>query len=139
MRHLMGSRFFFHGMPGFTPHDTDFIEILDTNEFKTKRVIRGQGKDIIQLRRKPKKLIIEDALKEKLALCVGKFLIPGFNKEIDFTIDDLPKLQPLIDRLDSKHKYEEIIYNSYIENGRFELTDEQLQKAYQSYLQSRKK
>jgi hypothetical protein len=70
---------------------------------------------------------------------VGKFLIPEFCKEIGFTIKDLPKLKPLIDKLDEKHKYEEIIYNAYLENGDFILTPDQRDLAYASYKETRKR
>ena len=102
MRYLIGSRFFFRNFKDFRSHDTDYIEILDTNEFQKKRVIRGQGKDIIQLRRKSKEEIIKDALNETLPMCVGKFLIPNFCKEIGFTVEDLVYVKPLIDKLDKK-------------------------------------
>ena len=71
-------------------------------------------------------------------MVAGKYLIPEFCQEIGFTINDLPKIKPMIDRLDIKHHYEKIIYDSYIENGAFILTDEQRDKAYQSYKQSRR-
>lgn len=134
----MGSKFFFNRYPDYTSHDVDTVEIVETDEFKEKRIIRGQGKDMFFLRKKPKEELIADALKSELSMVVGKFLIPGFNKEIGFTIEDLPKLKPLIDKLDDKHKYEEIIYNSYLENGDFILTDEQRLKAYNAYKDSRK-
>ena len=65
------------------------------------------------------------------------FLIPEFNKQISFTIEDLPKIKPLIDNLDEKHKYEEIIYNAYIENKSFTLTEEQRDAAYRRYKEAR--
>lgn len=137
MKFIIGSQYFFRQYPGFKSHDSDFIELLDTDEFKKKRIIRGQGKDIIQLKKKSKEALINDALHETLAMCVGKFLIPEFNKAIGFTIDDLPKLQPLIDRLDEKHLYEKIIYDSYLENNNFILKDIQRDAAYESYRRAR--
>ena len=133
MRHLMGSTYFFKGQPGFTPHDIDYVELVDDKSIKEKLIIRGQGKDYIQLRRKDKESLIADALKTDLSMVVGKFLIPEFNQEIGFTIEDLHKIKPLIDRLDDKHKYEEIIYNSYLINNSFILTKEQLEEAYALY------
>ena len=70
-------------------------------------------------------------------MVVGKFLIPEFNKKIGFTIDDLPKIKPLIDRLDEKHIYEKIIYESYLENNSFTLTEDQRLKAYKKYKETR--
>ena len=129
MRYMMGSKYFFKNKPHFKSHDTDYIEWVDDKDVKEKRIIRGQGKDIFQLRRKNKEELIEDALKSQLAMVVGKFLIPEFNNEINFTIEDLNKLKPLIEKLDDKHKYEETIYNYYLENKSFILTEEQLEEA----------
>ena len=80
---------------------------------------------------------IDWALKSNIGMVIGKFLVPEFCTEIGFTIEDLPRLAPLLDRLDDGHKYEEIIYHSYLENGSFTLTDEQRDRAYQSYKESR--
>lgn len=137
MKHLMGSRYFFSGYPGYHSHDTDTVELLDTTEFREKRIIRGQGKDIFQLRRKPKEELIQDALRSQLPMVVGKFLIPEFNEEIGFTIEDLPRLEPLINALDEKHRYEKIIYYAYLHNGKFELTQEQRDAAYRAYKKAR--
>lgn len=130
---LMGSRYFFEGYKDFQSHDIDKIQIEDTNEYDYIRVLRGQGKDYFYIKRKPKEEMIKDALKQELPMVVGKFLIPQFNKAIDFTIEDLPRLKPLIDKLDDKHLYEKIIYESYLENNSFTLTDEQRLKAYNEY------
>lgn len=134
MRYLMGSRYFFEGLPEFNPHDTDTIELVKPNsEFKTMRVIRGQGKDMYFFVKKPKEEMIQDALNSQLAMVVGKFLIPEFNKEIGFTVEDLLKIKPLMDRIDEKHLYEKMILEYYLENGKFELTEEQRLAVYKEY------
>lgn len=137
MRHLMGSAYFFKNFPGYTSHDVDWIELTDDPTITRVRSIRGQGLDVLFLRRKSKETLIAEALTSQLPMVVGKFLIPEFCKEIGFTFEDLPKVRPLIDRLDPKHQYEEIIYNSYIENGSFTLTEEQRMRAYKAYLAAR--
>ena len=70
-------------------------------------------------------------------MVVGKFLVPEFCTAIGFTIEDLPKLAPLVERLDDKHMYEKVIYESYLENHAFELTIEQRDRAYSMYRESR--
>ena len=70
-------------------------------------------------------------------MAIGKYLVPEFCAEIGFTIEDLPKVSSLLDRLDDKHKYEKILYDCYIENGSFALTNEQRQRAFKSYKESR--
>ena len=72
-------------------------------------------------------------------MSVGKWLVPEFCEEVGFGVDDLPKLQPLIDCLDERHMYEKIIYEAYLENKSFTLTDEQRKKAYELYLSARNK
>lgn len=137
MRHIMGSRYFFKQYSDYHSHDIDMIELQDNCDYDRMIIIRGQGKDMFFFKRKPKNELIKDALKSELPMVVGKFLIPEFNEEIGFTIEDLPKVKELIDKLDDKHKYEEIIYNSYIKNNAFVLTEEQRLEAYKSYKRSR--
>ena len=57
----------------------------------------------------------------------------AFIKELGITIEDLKRLEPLLECLDEKHKYERIIYFSYIENNDFYLTETQLDQAYKIY------
>ena len=88
-------------------------------------------------RHESKDTYIEHALMSHVGMVLGKFLVPEVCKELGVTIEDLPKLEPLLARLDDRHKYEEIIFRSYLENGSFTLTDEQRLTAYESYKQSR--
>ena len=135
---LIGSRYFFSCYPDFNAKDIDELEFVNTNEFAQMRQITGQSKCLFQMQRhKNKQQYIIWALRSKLGMVVGKFLVPEFCNEIGFTVEDLPKLKRLVDKLDKKHKYEEIIYNAYLENGSFTLTEEQRYSAYQSYKESR--
>ena len=137
-RILVGSRYFFSGYSGFVGKDTDEVEIIDTNEFNNMRQVTGQGKCLFQLKRQENTgEYIRYALASPLGMVLGKFLVPEFCEEIGFTISDLPKLKPLIKRLDDRHKYEKIIYESYIQNCDFVLTEEQRDEAYLSYKESR--
>lgn len=138
MNILIGSRYFFSCYEDFKSKDVDEIQIIKTNEFSQIRQLTGQGKCLFQMKKhKSKEDYIEWALKSNVGMVVGKFLVPEFCAAIGFTIEDLPRLKVLIDKLDDKHKYEEIIYNSYLENGSFTLTDEQRDRAYKSYKDSR--
>lgn len=135
---LMGSQYFFSCYEDFNSKDIDEIEIIETNDFNYARQLTGQGRCLFQLKKQPSKdEYVNYALKSSLGMVIGKFLIPEFCKEIGFTIEDLPKLKPLMDILDDQHKYEGIIFNSYIENDSFTLTDEQRNRAYKSYKESR--
>ena len=80
---------------------------------------------------------IKYTLETKLPMTAGKFLIPEFNKQIGFTIEHLKKLASVFERIDKKHTYEKIIFDAYIENNDFILTDDQRMKAYEEYKKSR--
>lgn len=135
---IIGSVRFFSCYDDFKAGDIDEIQLVRTNQFSQVRQITGQGKCLfIMKRHKSKDDYIEWALKSKIGMVIGKFLVPEFCAEIGFTVEDLPRLAPLLDRLDDQHKYEEIIYNGYVENGSFTLTDEQRERAYKSYKESR--
>ena len=135
---LIGSQYFFSCYEDFQGKDVDELEIIETNDFSQVRQITGRGKCLFQLKRHPSKEdYINWALKSNIGMVIGKFLIPEFCTEIGFTIEDLPRMAPLLDKLDDKHKYEKIIYDSYIENGSFTLTNKQRVRAYKSYKESR--
>ena len=70
---------------------------------------------------------------KKAKMVVGKLLVPELVKYINITIDDLKKCKFAIDEIQEKHSYEKIIYDAYIKNNDFILTQEQRDKAYQEY------
>ena len=139
---LMGSTYFFNMYPDFKSKDTDWWELVDElPDYKYMCRIASVSvpkREYFSFKRlSNKEDHIKAALDSKLSMVVGKFLVAEFCDEIGFTIEDLPKLKPLIDNLDEAHKYEEIIYNSYLENNSFSLTQEQRDLAYKSYKESR--
>lgn len=135
---LIGSKYFFSRYPDFTGKDIDEIELVSSAEFAQMRQITGRGRCLFQMKRHATtQEYIDWAVKSKVGMVVGKFLVPEFCKAIGFTIADLPKVAVLVDRLDAKHQYEKIIYDSYLENGSFTLTNEQRGRAYQAYKESR--
>ncbi len=73
----------------------------------------------------------------KPAMQIIKFLSPDFAAHIGLSIVQLQRLKPLVDALDPKHRYAAVIYDSYIENGDFTLTDSQREAAYQCYREAR--
>lgn len=136
---LIGSKYFFAGYADFVGGDLDELQLIDTTEFKQIRQITRPGCCcLFQVKRHDSvDEYIAWALKQSNGMVIGKFLVPEFCSEIGFTISDLKRLEPLLARLDSKHRYEEIIYNSYLENGDFFLTEAQRDLAYKSYKESR--
>lgn len=135
---LIGSTYFFKDIEGFKPKDKDYIHFTDKGiGFSYIRQITTSQMCKFTMVRRPKEEIVEYTLEKAPAMALGKFLVPEFNAEIGFTIEDLPKLKPLRDKLDTLHQYEAIIYDAYIANNDFVLTDEQRQAAYESYTATR--
>ena len=135
---LVGSNVFFKDIEGFTSKDTDILEFVDNpTDFKNVRQFKFQDKCVFQWRKMPIDELIDITVSRNFPMELGKFLVPEFIKEFKLSIDDLKRLEPIICKLDDKHKYEEVIYNSYIENNAFYLTDKQLKNAYEIYLKYR--
>ena len=140
MQFIVGSQAFFKQYPDFIPGDIDIVEFEDDPKlYKNFMQIRKRDKTkcIFKWRKMSVNEFVEYSLKTKLPMEVGKFLVPEVAEYVGFTIDDLKQLSSVIDRLDEKHSYEKIIFDSYIQNDGYYLNDEQRFKAYQEYKQFR--
>lgn len=139
-RITIGSRAFFSGMPDFQSKDTDTLILTDTpNGYNHYRQSSMSGQCSIEWALKPKADFLEYATREKAhGLEFGKFLVPEFASELGLTISDLTTLYAYFkDKIDKMHAYQHDIYNAYIENDAFTLTDEQVNKAYEAYKDAR--
>ena len=138
---LMGSAYFFSNYPDFKGKDTDWWEISSEGSWQYVNVINSLSLPRHEYfsfkRHKTVDKYIEEVLKTKLPMAVGAYLIPEFCQEIGFTIEHLPRLQILVDRLDPLHKYEKVIYDAYLKNGDFYLTQRQRDAAYREYKKAR--
>lgn len=131
---LVGSRAFFEGLNDFKSKDTDILELVDNpTGFKYQRQFKFKDKCVFQWKRMSADEFIRVTLERNFPMEVGKFLVPDFINEIGISIHDMENLKPLIDSLDDKHKYEKIIYDSYLLNKDFYLTEEQIKDAYKIY------
>lgn len=131
----IGSNVFFKDYDDYVIKDYDMLCIMDNWLLETTNVLNSKKdkNDIFYFKDMTLEEFIEDTLTCKTPLRVGKFLIPEFVEYIHMTIKDLQKLEKRFDELDDKHKYEKVIYDSYIKNNSFTLTDEQRQRAYTEY------
>lgn len=131
---LIGSTYFFKDIDGFVSKDIDILELVDNPiGFNTSYQLTGKSKCIFKWKRLSPDEFIKVTLRRDFPMEIGKFLVKEFCDEIGFTISHLRQLQPLRDKLDDKHKYEGIIFDSYIKNNSFSLTIEQLENAYKEY------
>ena len=140
-RFLIGSRAIFAGYKDFDSitTDTDILIIDDDPDFDIETSLKNteDGMHYIKWPQMSK----EDLLKFHSVCYRGtisqKFLVPEYVEYIGFTIEDLKQLRRLTDHLDDKHTYEKVVYDAYIENNGFFLTDEQKEAAYQEYKRKR--
>ena len=135
---LVGSNVFFKDIEGFTSKDTDILEFVDNpTDFKNVRQFKFPNKCVFQWRKMPIDELIDVTLFRNFPMEIGKFLVPEFIKEFKLSIDDLKKLEPIVAKLDDKHKYEEVIFRAYLKNKDFTLTNEQREEAFRIYNNSR--
>ena len=134
MKFLVGSTYFFKDFEDFESKDIDYvITELFPKHYSNTMTIRGNGVDYMYFRRRSKHEFIRMSLNSNLPMVVGKFLIPEFNNYLKFTIEDLKVLEPQFRKMDKEHLYETYIYDCYIANGEFKLTQDQLNEAYKIY------
>lgn len=135
---LVGSNVFFKDIEGFNSKDIDILELVDNpTDFKYLRQFRFKDKCVFQWRNMSVDEFIDAELLMNVPMSVCKFLCPEFIKLKGLTIEQLKRLQPLVDNMDEKHMYLKTIYDFYIANNDFTLTDEQLNDAYNIYLKYR--
>lgn len=131
----VGSTQFFSKYPDFKSKDIDILSIQP--ELPTTCLHHEFGQlDVFLYQDLSKEEWIKDAFDYPMKMI--KFLNPEFCKYINFTVEELPVFQELIDTMDEKHKYVKIIYDAYLKNKDFTLTDEQLDLAYKEYKLERK-
>ncbi len=135
----IGSSVFFGNMSDYVAKDIDEMIIQDKWLPKGIPVLnmkRG-GRDIFFWSPLSKEEFIKNTFDCGVPMRVGKFLVKEFADYIGLTIEDLKRLEPLFNQLDDKHKYEKIIYDAYVENNSFTLTEEQRKNAYNEYKRER--
>lgn len=140
-RFITGSQAFFSSFGDFKPKDIDVLIVDDNpNGYKMMRQTHlNKGKCVFEWKDMSADEFINYTLEHyDTPMQIGKFLVPEFAGYLELTLEQLKRLQPLIDKLDDAHKYEEIIYNAYLTNGSFTLTEAQLNDAYESYKSTRK-
>ena len=136
---LIGSTYFFKDFDDFNSKDVDILILIDNPKgFNYIRQSSGTNNCLFEWKRMSAEEFIKYTLKTKIPMSVGKFLVKEFADEISFTIEHLKKLKLVFNKLDAKHKYEKIIFDAYIKNNSYELTEQQLKEAYDSYKLARK-
>ena len=135
-RFRVGSTYFF----GDQGTDIDEVEFEDEPRLY-RNVLQFRAKDksrcLYKWRRMSADEFVDYTLNTQLPMEIGKFLVPEVCEYLGITIEHLRRLRPVAERLDPRHQYEKIIYDAYIENGAFYLTDEQRRAAFEEYKRTR--
>lgn len=138
----VGSRCFFESFSDFKSKDLDELLIMDRplfNKSKSFLMRVRDGRDIILYPPFSKEEFIRHDTVGNDRMKFGKYLCPEFAEYIGLTIEDLKSIgDKLLKLLDEKHLYQKVIYESYVANNGFTLTEEQLNKAYAEYKKYRK-
>lgn len=138
--YLTGSVYFFSNIDGFKSKDTDRIVLIEKpNGFNYVKQTSSSSSCLFEWKKMSANEFLNYHLKTTIPMSVIKFLNKEFCEDIGFTINHLKELKPVFEQLDDKHKYAKIIFNAYIKNNSFTLTDEQRQLAYEEYKKYRKK
>lgn len=137
---LVGSRAFFNGMKGFQSKDRDYLILVEQPQgFNWRREQSVRGICTFEYKKDTPAAMIAKTLEVGDALLIGKFLVPEVAQAIGATVEDILPLESLLPKLDDKHQYEAVIFNSIKANGTFTLTAEQRQEAFKAYQSARKK
>lgn len=138
MIHIVGSQYFFKSFEDFTPKDLDTVEfVVNPLDFKFTSQRLEKNRCTFKWRKLPNNELIKLHLQQNTPMTIGKFLVKTVVEELNFTIDDLKQLKPLIDNIDEKHQYEKIIYDAIIENNSWDIPQNILNDAYLLYKQTR--
>lgn len=131
---LIGSKVFFNNYSDFKSKDEDYLYIMDNWDVKSNILnFRKDGVDRFFIKDTNKQDMINDVLHSDVPMRAGKFLVPSFVEYIGATVEDIKQLAPVFEKVDEKHTYEKVIYDAYITNDGFVLTDEQRNAAYEEY------
>lgn len=133
--YLIGSRYFFGDYPDYGGKDNDRLCVMEGFPDIRGNVLnlKKDGDDIFLYRDMDKEGFITDTIGSGVPMRAGKFLIPEFCESISFTINDLRRLDKVFGEMDEKHSYERVIYEAYLVNGGFFLTEDQRDRAYRGY------
>lgn len=136
---LVGSTYFFKDIKDFKGKDIGRVVLVDNPiGFNFVRQTSGCGSCLFEWKRMSAEEFLKYTLKTQLPMSVGKFLVKEFCDEIGFTFEHLKQLAPIFEKLDKRHEYEKIIFDAYMENSEYKLTDKQLKQAYENYKKVRK-
>ena len=140
MTFSIGSSIFFSTFPDYKTKDNDILTLVSPWTLKNPifRMKEGENDVFFMNGNLSGQELLELHLGDTLPpMAVGKFLSPEFSRYLGLSVSDLKRLHGRFESLDEKHRYENIIYKSYIKNNDFFLTKDDLGKAWEEYKKER--
>lgn len=135
---LVGSNAFFKNIKEYQINDKDYLILVDDpKDFKIRKEIYLRGIDKFYYKKDTPVKMIQHAIESNDPMVVGKFLVKEVAEEIGLKPQDILPLKYLIDKVDKKHLYQIILFNSIIENNSFDLTNEQIIESFNVYQNAR--
>lgn len=132
-----GSRAFFGNMPDYSSHDCDVLLVLDEwpeEITDTRFSCRATKCDAFFIKQMTKEEYIAETLETGDTRRVFYYMLPDFAELIGLTVDDLKRVEPVVRKLTgTRHQWYITIYEAYVANGGFFLTDEQREAAYEVF------
>lgn len=135
---LVGSRSFFGSMPYFNSKDTDYVRFEKLPDGEIYQRLVGWKTDYFIFGTTDKEVLLDFIESTGDYLHVAPFLSPAVCKIIGFRPEELPRIEKYVKLVPPKYRYYEKIYNAYVENDDFYLTEEQRAAAYKVYREARK-
>lgn len=133
----VGSGVFFRRFKDYEVHDIDYVCIVDHYTLGSPMRVKIEDEDLFLTEDFPKERWLYETVQCGYGLQAGKFLCPDIINHLHLEIEDLERLKECIDRMDDRHHYLQMIYQFYLDNRKFELTEEQLLEAYNDYKKTR--
>ena len=136
---LVGSRYFFEGMPDFHPHDYDFVKVHAPGSTPISYHDHKNGCCINDLASGTIMDLLNYSRSADNDLIVCALFVPEIARQLGFKFLEMYEwLTPFVDRLRcTKWAYYGIIYDAYLTNGAMYLTDKQRQAAFEAYKKSK--
>lgn len=130
---IIGSYYFFNKFKDYKVHDIDKLVICDNLPVSTLN-LRRNNEDIFFIKKCSKEKLFKEHLTKENPLKAGKFLIPEVCENLNITLEDLEQyVKPILNSVDHKHHYQQLILAYYITNKKMSLTEEQLNYVYVDY------
>lgn len=136
---ITGSAAFFSNIEGFHPNNIDIISFYDSEKQKNRvHILMKNGSKYYNYVKSTYMTELYQCMMRGRKICyMASILIPEICEYLNITLNDISRFEMFRNDCDDKYQYLWKIYDFYKLNGKMELTNEQLQEAYEMYKEER--